>query len=127
MKYLPDPDAARALAQIQPRDPEARCGRCGEPMPATYRSRARQFCSRRCASLTNWERYNASRQEVDEMAVDRLIHGEPVTATYGERREAVAYLTAHGYTSADIARRLRTTQRSVHRIRATIRAKRKAA
>jgi DNA-binding CsgD family transcriptional regulator len=52
------------------------------------------------------------------MAVERLLAGMPVNSTRAERQAAVAALTARQKTAAEIAERLRVSQRTVVRLRA---------
>ena len=59
------------------------------------------------------------RAPVDEVAVQRALHGDPVHLRPAERAEAVRRLTAAGHSAADIAERLRTTTRTVVRHRTT--------
>lgn len=54
---------------------------------------------------------------LDEIAVHRAMHGDDVHLLPPERAEVVRRLTAAGLSSAEIAARLRTTQRSVVRHR----------
>lgn len=59
------------------------------------------------------------RAPVDEIAVQRAVHGDPVHLRPAERAEAVRRLTAAGHSAADIAARLHTTTRTVVRNRTT--------
>jgi hypothetical protein len=80
-------------------------------------------CSRSCGiSLGNTKRRARSAEvaEVDEVAVMRLIAGDPVTSTKAERLEAVRALTGRGRSAAWIARQLHMTPRSVQRLRAEL-------
>ena len=54
---------------------------------------------------------------VDEVALARLMAGDPVEATRDERREAVRRLAEAGHSDADIAGRLNITDRTVQRWR----------
>lgn len=59
---------------------------------------------------------------IDEVAVQRAIDGDPpATLTPAETTEAVRILTQRGYSSKQIAARLRVTSRTVarHRIKST--------
>lgn len=58
---------------------------------------------------------------IDEVAVARAAHGDPVRLTRAERAEAVRRLTNHGRSAAQIAGLLRITPRSVVRNRAKLR------
>lgn len=57
------------------------------------------------------------RGEVDEVAVDRLVHGERVNSNVSERIEATRQLTHWGYTVNFIAAHMHVTGRSVDRYR----------
>ena len=59
-----------------------------------------------------------SRVGLDEVAIHRAMHGDPVQLTSAERAEAVLRLLARGYTHAQVAGRLGITDRSVARIKA---------
>jgi hypothetical protein len=59
--------------------------------------------------------------DVDQVAVERAIHGHPVTLTDAERDEAVRRLTAAGRSAAHIGALLGITARHVCRIRAQLR------
>lgn len=54
---------------------------------------------------------------IDEIAVERAMHGEPVRLTRAERLEVVARLTARGYSLNQIAERLHSSRRRVERAR----------
>ena len=58
--------------------------------------------------------------DVDHMAVERLISGSRITATPAERRAAVAHLTRAGRSARVIAARIGCTKRTVERHRATL-------
>lgn len=54
--------------------------------------------------------------EVDEVAVDRLIHGPPpARTTPAEKREAVRILDGQGLSALAIAERMNVNQRTVER------------
>lgn len=55
--------------------------------------------------------------EVDEIAVERACHGEPLPLTYAERAEAVRKLTGQGHSARAISARIRLSQRTVVRYR----------
>ena len=59
--------------------------------------------------------------DVDEMAVERALSGDPPRLTRAERREVTRILTARGYSATQIASRLRTSPRTVIRYRAELR------
>lgn len=64
------------------------------------------------------ERYvHAAERGIDEVAVAEAVAGRPVRLTPAERAEVVLLLTARGYSAAEIADRLGTTQRTVTRRR----------
>jgi hypothetical protein len=52
---------------------------------------------------------------IDDVAVERAIHGEPVHLTPAEQTSAILVLRSKGTTLAAIARLLRTNQQSVWR------------
>lgn len=59
-----------------------------------------------------------SSDSVDEIAIERAMHGDPVRLTKAERAEAVARMTKRGLSAAEIGRRLRRSERTVQRRRA---------
>jgi DNA-binding NarL/FixJ family response regulator len=59
--------------------------------------------------------------EIDEVAVQRALHGDPVRLNRFERRAAVEVLTKRGLSARKIAERLRVTERAVQRHRTAIR------
>jgi hypothetical protein len=96
------------------------CPVCGRPMSTTLQGgRPRTYCSKGCAQTGKARLRNA---DVDEMAVDRLIHGEPVHSTRAERTKASAILTSAGHSAAHIAILLRISKRSVVRFRRVVNA-----
>ena len=98
------------------------CPICSTPMQALTRGLPRQFCSQRCSGIgcsRLWQLWNL---DVDDVTVDRLIHGERTTATKAERHEAIGTLTALGYSLIAIADRLHITARTVSRHRADLKA-----
>ena len=52
---------------------------------------------------------------IDEVAVQRLVDGEPVAATSAERVAAALLLAARGVTYEDAADRMHTTKRTIER------------
>lgn len=61
---------------------------------------------------------SAHQDEVDEVAVERIMAGwPPADTTPAERRRAVQLLTQRGMPLPEIARRLRVTERTVSRYR----------
>lgn len=58
--------------------------------------------------------------DVDEVAVYRAMHGDPVRLTKPERREAVRQLTHAGASARVIADRLRVSDRTVKRDRVRV-------
>ena len=97
-----------------PPDKWTRCS-CGNPI-TTKRSdgRRRTYCSWVCVVPGRM----LADGDVDEVAVYRLLNGEAVKSTRGERLEAVRTLTEKGNSASRIADLMRTTQRSVTRYRA---------
>lgn len=77
---------------------------------------------RRCAGIGGGGGAMRLRQaEVDEMAVERLVAGDPPeTTTRAERAAAVAVLVARGLTNVRVAERLGITTRTVERLRSTL-------
>lgn len=64
----------------------------------------------------------APRQDVDEIAVERTIHGHsPAGLNKAERLEVTRQLTERGATARQIADRLRMDPRTVHRYRTELR------
>ena len=97
------------------------CLACGRPMSTHDQHGNRpQFCSRPCASRANGNVIRTRNLELDEVAVMRLIAGDPVRSTKAERLEAVRVLTERGQSAAWIAQRLHVTERSVTRHRAEL-------
>lgn len=60
---------------------------------------------------------SATKHDVDEMAVERAVAGDPVDLTVAERREVVRRLHAQGFNDVQIARRAGFTDRTALRIR----------
>lgn len=88
------------------------CPRCGTERPLMFRRE-----SELTRALTRPCRHCGNHPDVDEMAVERLVIGQPVKANAAERREAVAYLTRRKLSAPEIARRIGCTQRTVERHR----------
>ena len=104
------------------------CPVCSAPMtPTRSHNKPRAFCSKPCASRANGNVIRTRNADLDEVAVIRLISGSPVTSTKAERREATRLLTERGRSAAWIARQLRITPRSVHRLRAELHTRRAVA
>jgi len=80
----------------------------------------RSFCSRLCANRAKSARIAEANRFLDEVAVIRLTSGSPVASTKAERLSAVDILTTRGLSTAVIAERLHTTQRSVWRYKAEL-------
>lgn len=59
--------------------------------------------------------------QIDEIAVERAMHGDPVPLTTAERTIAVARMTARGLTNQQIGERLHRSRRTVQRYRAWVR------
>jgi len=68
-----------------------------------------------------YEDYLLNDPDVDEVAVERAMHGMQLRLTPEERLEAVARLTRRGVSAREIAERLHTTSRTVVRLRSTLR------
>jgi hypothetical protein len=96
------------------------CPECGESRRVSRIDRAGARC-RRCAIAASTADLNARHQrqnELDEIAVERIIAGTPPPqSTRAEREAAVAYLTQHGYSADAISRRTRMSERTVVRLR----------
>jgi len=88
-------------------------------------NRPRIYCSRRCTLAANPPQFHS--RELDEVAVGRLIAGDPVHSTKAERLEAVRQLSARGRSASWIATHLHITERSVTRYRAELNTRRAAA
>jgi len=69
----------------------------------------------------DYEDYLLNEPDVDEVAVERAMHGMQLRLTPEERLEAVARLTRRGVSAREIAERLHTTSRTVVRLRSTLR------
>lgn len=91
-----------------------RC-RCPEAVSAARAT----FVSRRVHGRGGHSRIR--RTEVDPIAVERAIGGDPVRLSCPERSEAIARLTAAGLSANQIAERLGVASRSVTRYRARLR------
>ena len=59
--------------------------------------------------------------DVDEVAVERVMLGEPLRLNLDERLEVVRRLTRRGVSAREIAQRLHTTSRTVVRLRGALR------
>jgi len=59
--------------------------------------------------------------DVDEVAVERVMRGEPLRLNLDERLEVVGRLTRRGVSAREIAQRLHTTSRTVVRLRGVLR------
>jgi len=59
--------------------------------------------------------------DVDEVAVERVMRGEPLRLNLDERLEVVGRLTRRGISAREIAQRLHTTSRTVVRLRGVLR------
>jgi hypothetical protein len=59
--------------------------------------------------------------DVDEVAVERVMRGEPLRLNLDERLEVVHRLTRRGVSAREIAQRLHTTSRTVVRLRGVLR------
>lgn len=97
------------------------CPQCDNPRPVwIFRAKELRIAqTRKCqaCALTN---ITHDFPEPDEMAVARLLAGQPVKATPTERNQAVATLTRRRLSAAEIARRIGCTKRTVERHRAKL-------
>ncbi len=101
------------------------CVQCGteRPIHARLPSQIRHAEQRPCKACTvAASRRNLtsdSQDEVDEVAVQRLIAGQrPAFTTRAERQQAVQYLLQKRLTNRTIAERLHISLRTVERLRA---------
>ena len=94
------------------------------PVPARGSSRSQ----RRAARYAGLGRYQHGprrrRDDIDDIAVERAMHGDPLVLTLPERKLAVQLLTSRGHSALEIARRVRIAPRTVERYRAAERAQR---
>lgn len=97
------------------------CEWCGECIPNGHPSRPRRFCNKPHAALWQSRYQHLIDHDIDEVVVDRLIHGECrnplVESNRAERMEATKYLLRRGWSSSHIADYLHVTERSVDRYR----------
>lgn len=95
------------------------CPVCSNPMSLKLNNGLpRQHCSRQCAAIAHGRARWHGNRDVDDMAVIRILAGDPpATTTKGERMAAVQTLTVQGRSAAWIAGQLRVTRRSVNRYR----------
>lgn len=111
-----------------PTKPGTPCGTCATPMLIGHLAgtrgawhHARGLCHNCYQRSMRW-RYVRPLREVDVIAVERAIRGDPpATLTPRERREAIAALTRYGRSAAEISRQLAITPRTVIRHRAALR------
>lgn len=76
---------------------------------------------RKCAGSGGGDTTRLRQAEVDEMAVERLVAGDPPeTTTRAERSAAVAVLVARGLTNVRVAELLGITDRTVQRLRSAL-------
>lgn len=106
--------------------PTYRSLRNGCTCPATIarvREQRTAQTARQCARRRDGAYRPVSRVDplVDEIAVERAMRDQPVRLTTPERRVAAERLTAVGLSAAQIAARLRVTQRTIVRYRAAAR------
>jgi len=79
----------------------------------------RRLCKACSIQTTRGNITSSHQHEVDEVAVQRLISGQPPAhTTRAERQLAVRQLLTHRMTNRAIAERLHVTQRTVERLRA---------
>lgn len=97
------------------------CEWCREDIPNGHPSRPRRFCNKVHAALWQSRFQILQSEDIDEVVVDRLIHGEchdPLTqSNKAERMEATRTLLRKGWSSSHIADYLHITERSVDRYR----------
>jgi hypothetical protein len=82
------------------------------------------FAHGKCRVCYDRDRKRASYvwREIDEIAVERAVRGDPPAGiTPRERREAVAILTRRRFSALEISQRLQVSQRAVERHRAALR------
>lgn len=85
--------------------------RAGQPLCEPCREAERAY-------EREYDRTRPPRYDIDEMAVERAVAGDPPTQlTIAEREEAVRRLHALNYSDRGIARRLGIAERTAHRIR----------
>ena len=95
------------------------------PVPARGASRS-QRRTVRYVGLGRYQRGPRRRgDDIDDIAVERAMHGDPLVLTLPERELAVQLLTSRGHSALEIARRLRIAPRTVERYRAAERAQRR--
>jgi len=98
------------------------CIVCGRERPILTTTNVWRAWKQRCKACTSEaiRTYGISTQaEVDEVAVQRLLAGQPpARTTRAERQQAVAYLLGKHMTNEAIARRLHLARRTVERLHA---------
>ena len=85
----------------------------------------RRRCGR-CHSIAVCSKYLGAtiatpRDDIDEMAVERIIGGDRKVGNIAERIEATVILAARGLSAADIAARIGVTPRTIERYKAEAR------
>lgn len=103
------------------------CPECGQERMVVQsqgiRVHQNRMCHRCAGQLSTGVRMTggharARQAQVDTIAVERLIAGQPPThVTRAERQAAVHYLTQHGHSISAISRRTRMSTRTVERLR----------
>ena len=97
---------------------EVPCKECGKPR-LIRRDTVHQNRVCRACWTQHWRTLLTARhQELDEMAVERILMRSPVVSTRAERQAAVEYLARRGLSGREIARRTGMSQRTVERLRA---------
>lgn len=100
------------------------CIECGQPRPirGTEPVDFRRATQRPCLGCVHRHWFPLQRWpvEVDELVVQFLVDGTRVNASPGERRAAIAILTARRLSARQIAERINCTQRTVERHRAQL-------
>ena len=71
-----------------------------------------------CAIVLTLRKNIAAQNNVDDVAVQRLLTGSTVHSTRAERQAATATLTGWGMSASQIAARLHVSARTVERLRA---------
>jgi DNA-binding NarL/FixJ family response regulator len=103
---------------LTPTDPHAALA----PVPRHGASRAQRRAAR-YAGLGRYQRGpRRRRDDIDDIAVERAMYGDPIVLTLPERKLAVQLLSSRGHSALEIACRLRIAPRTVARYRAAERA-----
>jgi len=94
------------------------CPQCSTPRPLLIARPSEHLAAidRICQECV-WNNNRYTAPNTDEMAIARLIAGQPVRATPAERNQAIAYLTRRKLSARAIAERIGCTPRTVERHR----------